>query len=363
MNSIHFRAVAILLGTFSILSLQSPAGAAGPESEKGIPVRLAADYVHAVIEAGRTTYSEAIVDRLHQNLQATENWQEDGTLLLPAQFLLSSSQISNKRGIGMRYRLMSLWPINPKNSSKTKNEERGLEEVARNPDKPFTWIVQRAGMWYYEAIYPDRAVAETCVSCHNSHPKSPKTDFKRGDVMGGLIIDLPLGKHFRKTTDIRIPPEVVTDYVFSILESDRAVYAQNIVERLGKQNIIQAREDWKETKALMLPAQFLMSTSDRMREKNLDLDFELISLWPINPSNAPGNEFERTGLEAVEIHPIRPHMGRIRVGRKHFFQAVYPDRAVTPACVTCHNAHPKSSKRDFKLHDVMGGFVITLPLN
>ena len=363
MNSFHVRTVAILLGAFSILSLQPPAGAVSPDSTTGIPVRLAADYVHAVIEAGRTTYSEAIVDRLHRSLKSTENWRRDRTLLLPAQFLLNSSQISNERGIGMRYRLMSLWPINPKNSPKTQNEKLGLEEVARNPEKPFTWIVQREDMWYYEAIYPDRAVTKTCVSCHNSHPKSPKTDFKTGDVMGGIIIDLPLGKRFSKTADIRIPPEVVTDYVFSILESDRTVYAQYIVERLGKQNVIQAREDWKEAKALMLPAQFLMSTSDRMREKNLDLDFELISLWPINPDQGPGSEFERTGLEAVAIHPIRPYMGHIRVGRKLFFQAVYPDRAVTSACVTCHNAHPNSPKRDFKLHDVMGGFVITLPLN
>ena len=363
MNSFLFRAVAILLGIFSILSLPQPAGAVSQRPAPGIPVRLAADYVHAVIEAGRTTYSKAIVDRLHQNLKATENWRQDGTLLLPAQFLLNSSKISNERGIGMRYRLMSLWPINPKNSPKSPNEKLGLEEVVRNPEKPFTWIVQKGDLWYYEAIYPDRAVTETCVSCHNSHAKSPKTDFKKGDVMGGIVIDLPLGKRFSKTADIRIPPEVVTDYIFSVLESDRTVYAQKIVERLGNQNIIQAREDWQKTNALMLPAQFLMHTSDRMREKNLDLDFELISLWPINPDHGPTGEFERTGLEAVEIHPIRPYVGYIKVGRKHFFQAVYPDRAVTQACVTCHNAHPKSPKRDFKLHDVMGGFVITLPLN
>ena len=363
MNSFHFRTVTILLSAFSILSLPQPAGASSQHPATGIPVRLAADYVHAVIEAGRTTYSKAIVDRLHQKLKATENWRQDRTLLLPAQFLLNSSKISNERGIGMRYRLMSLWPINPNNSPQTKNEKLGLEEVVRNPEKPFTWIVQREDMWYYEAIYPDRAVTETCASCHNSHAKSPKTDFKKGDVMGGIVIDLPLGKRFSKTADIRIPPEVVTDYIFSVLESDRTVYAKNIVERLGKQNIIQAREDWQTTNALMLPAQFLMHTSDRMREKNLDLDFELISLWPINPDHGPSGEFERTGLEAVAIHPIRPYIGHIQVGRKHFFQAVYPDRAVTPACVTCHNAHPKSPKRDFKLHDVMGGFVITLPLN
>ena len=139
MNSFHFRAVTILLSAFSILSLPQPAGAGSQHPATGIPVRLAADYVHAVIAAGRTTYSKAIVDRLHQNLKATENWRQDRTLLLPAQFLLKSSKISNERGIGMRYRLMSLWPINKANAPKTKMEKKGLAGVLKNPKKPFTW--------------------------------------------------------------------------------------------------------------------------------------------------------------------------------------------------------------------------------
>jgi hypothetical protein len=35
---------------------------------------------------------------------------------------------------------------------------------------------------------------------------------------------------------------------------------------------------------------------------------------------------------------------------------------VTAACVECHNAHPSSPKKDFKVGDVMGGLVISFPL-
>ncbi|MEQ1847248.1 MAG: DUF3365 domain-containing protein, partial [Nitrospira sp.] len=31
-----------------------------------------------------------------------------------------------------------------------------------------------------------------CVTCHNSHPLSPKQDFKLNDVMGGIAITIPL---------------------------------------------------------------------------------------------------------------------------------------------------------------------------
>jgi len=35
---------------------------------------------------------------------------------------------------------------------------------------------------------------------------------------------------------------------------------------------------------------------------------------------------------------------------------------VAPTCVSCHNQHPKSAKKDFELHDVRGGGVVSFPL-
>ncbi|MEE8268667.1 MAG: DUF3365 domain-containing protein, partial [Nitrospinaceae bacterium] len=47
---------------------------------------------------------------------------------------------------------------------------------------------------------------------------------------------------------------------------------------------------------------------------------------------------------------------------RQFFEAVYPDFAVSKACVSCHNSHPNSPKRDFKLNDVMGGIMLSFPV-
>lgn len=344
-----------------------PYFAANAGEMKGIPPSLAADYIHAVIEADRKIYSEIIVDRLGRaiSLEATENWREEDTLLLPAQFLMESSNISNLRGVGMKYRLLSLWPINKKNSAKTETEKTALQEVIKNPDKPFTWVVQTGGTWYFQAIYPDKAITHSCVSCHNSHPKSPKKDFKEGDVMGGIFINLPLGRREYKIGEGKylLPPEVVSDYIHSILDSDRYIYSKYIVDRLQSKNILHASEAWENENALPLPAQFLLIASRLIKQKNLGLDFRLISLWPINPQNGPANEFERVGLESVSIHPIRPYIGQTQLGNKRYFQAIYPDFAVAPSCVACHNAHPNSPKRDFKFNDVIGGIAVTLDLS
>ena len=367
MNRLIFK-IPLLVALTAVVLFHTTLVRSNPsEDPAGISARRAADFVHNVIEAGRTTYSLVIVDRLAKShsLKATEDWKRKNTLPLPAQFFMMSSRMSNQRGIGLRYRLMSLWPINPKNAPSSPTEKSGLNQVAEKPDQPFTWVVQKNGIWYYEAIYPDKAVAESCVSCHNHHPKSRKTDFKIGDVLGGIVIDLPLGRRFNKkpSDPFMFPLEVVADYVHSILESNRAVYAKHIVDRLESKRVMSAIENWEQGKTLMLPAQFLMNTSRLVREKGLGLDFQLISLWPINMKNSPANEFQQMGLETVDYHPIRPYTGRVKLGRKQFFQAIYADLAVAPACVECHNAHPNSPKRDFKLLDVIGGVVITLPIH
>ncbi len=354
----------LLINSFNVESWANPSH--DVTKQAGISPKSATDYIHSVIEAGRTIYSEVIVERLGVtiDLKASENWEQENTLPLPAQFLLLSSNTSNAKDIGMDYRLLSLWPISEKNGPKTKFEKIGLEEILKSPEKPYTKVVTIQGKPYFKAIYPDKAVTKACINCHNHHPKSPKKDFKMGDVMGGISIVLPLngnGKNIAEK-DYRIPAEVVADYIHSVLESDRQVYSKHVVNRLQEKNIVYASENWWEDNALLLPAQFLLNASDLIINKNIDLDFKLISSWPVNKHNGPANEFERKGLKNVALHPVRPYIEYREIGGRKYFQAVYPDFAVSPSCVACHNNHTNSPKRDFKLNDVMGGIVMTLPL-
>ena len=356
-----------LIGLFILFLLLFPAGseAQSPQKQKAISAHRAADYIHAVIETDRTIYSQYIVERLGEtvSLKANEKWKDENTLPLPAQFLLMSSKIVNSKNLGIKYRLMSLWPINKSNAPKSGQERAGLKKVAKNPSKPYVWSVKKNGQILFNAVYPDLAVTKSCVRCHNNHPKSPKRDFKRNDVMGGIHISFPISKTGKASSqkNLVVAPEVVADYVHAILEADRTIYATQIVNRLQKKNVIYASENWWEENTLLLPAQFLLNASDLIKNMRLGLDYKLISLWPINPHNGAANKFERIGLETVVSRPLRPYIGTLQIGNQSYFQAVYPDIAVTSACVTCHNAHPESPKHDFKLYDVIGGIVVSVP--
>jgi hypothetical protein len=161
----------------------------------GIPPATVADYLHSVIEADRTFYSIHVVERLQKGggTKAAENWRAKKNVLpLPAQFLMESSELAATTGSKVRYRLISLWPINPKNAPEGPLEKAALASLREHPEQSVTATVKRSDHTYFQAIYADRAVSKTCVGCHNGHPKSPKKDFTMHEVMGGLVIEIPM---------------------------------------------------------------------------------------------------------------------------------------------------------------------------
>ena len=92
------------------------------------------------------------------------------------------------------YKLISLWPINKQNGPKTEFEQKGLLETLRNPDRPYTEVVMHGGDSYLQAIYADRAVSQACIGCHIAHPDGPKQNFKQNDVMGAIMVSVPLSQ-------------------------------------------------------------------------------------------------------------------------------------------------------------------------
>jgi hypothetical protein len=163
----------------------------------GIAPKTVTDYIHAVIEADRTFYTIHVVERMQRQggAPAAENWRtKKKTLPLPIQFVEEASDLAATTGSKVRYRLISLWPINGQNGPDDESEKKGLEAVREHPEQTATNTVKVVNQTYFQAIYADRAVSQACVDCHNTHPHSPKKDFKLGDVMGGLVIEIPLEK-------------------------------------------------------------------------------------------------------------------------------------------------------------------------
>jgi hypothetical protein len=160
-----------------------------------------------------------------------------------------------------------------------------------------------------------------------------------------------------------ITPKKMADALHAVMESDRTVYTKLIINRLAvKEKIIKASEHWKDDKALVLPAQMFRYGAERVADKKPGFSYSLLSLWPVNKQNKPKTDVEKKGLKYIAANPGKNFYASETLGGKKYFTAVYPDIAVAPACIKCHNAHKDSPRKDFKMGEVMGGVIIRIPV-
>lgn len=178
----------------SLITLSVLLSTALPVAAEISPQRMA-DAIYAVIESDREVYTKNVVNRLQNEdevIMADEHWQDEQALPLPAQMLRMGAEGVAEKNLGVSYSLMSTWPINKQNEAVTDVEKKGMEFIIANPNTRFYSEETLGGENYFTAVYQDIAVSDACVSCHNDHQDSPRTDFKIGDVMGGVVLRIKL---------------------------------------------------------------------------------------------------------------------------------------------------------------------------
>lgn len=152
-------------------------------------------------------------------------------------------------------------------------------------------------------------------------------------------------------------PEEAVRYLLAAVKAFRTVYVEYVEEHVKKGGIV-PRENWSEdVHAIMLPFQFVKLAAVELKGALKDVDIGIVSLTPIYSSNFPQTEAEAAGLKRM--------MGESGLTVLTFadgnqFKGLAADFAIEQACADCHNAHPNSTKRDFKKGDLMGAVVVRL---
>lgn len=187
------RGVVLSIAVFTLLVYS---GCKLNSQQDTVSVQRLADSVYQVINANRQVYTRHVVHRLvqqNQRIQFNENWQEQKAMPVPAQILrMGAAQVSAGSNGDIQYSLKSLWAINKTHFPEENQEREGLIHILKNPGQNFYKKINNGSGDYFIAVYPDVAIEEACVQCHNTHKESPKTDFKKGDLMGGLIVRIKI---------------------------------------------------------------------------------------------------------------------------------------------------------------------------
>jgi hypothetical protein len=147
-----------------------------------------------MLDEVNAVYSAEVADRV-RGVPVTHDYAgRPGAIPLPATLTIELGRhISDRGKSGVQVRLYSDFPFRdrPNGSPQDDLERDALQELRANPDRPVYRFEEADGrpvLRYATA----RRMQETCVKCHNTHPNSPKKDWKEGDVPGVLEVIRPL---------------------------------------------------------------------------------------------------------------------------------------------------------------------------
>ncbi|RED37721.1 class 3 adenylate cyclase [Rhodopseudomonas thermotolerans] len=181
-----------------------------------------------------------------------------------------------------------------------------------------------------------------------------------------LLLGLPLAVWLDLTTLAEAALRRQASDLNSVIKSVRHYYAANVVGRiLAHPGQVQVIHDYETVPgAIPIPATLSLELGKVIGEQQSNITYRFVSDYPF-ANRAPHqlDVFERDALAA-----LRKDAGEniVSASAGLFSDSVRLVSPVTmaPACVACHNTHPESPKRDWKVGDVRGiqEVMITQPI-
>lgn len=154
--------------------------------------------------------------------------------------------------------------------------------------------------------------------------------------------------------------ELQADEISTLATGIRSYYADNVVSRLqqaGGKAVFS--ENYRDIHGgIPIPATLSIELGALFDSAHSDgrIDYAFLSDYPFAKRDVPPlDSFEKKAIKSLREDPSQLRI--VSLERPLFANASY--RLATPvfmrqACVTCHNQHPDSPKRDWKVGDVRG---------
>lgn len=149
-----------------------------------------------------------------------------------------------------------------------------------------------------------------------------------------------------------------------MLEVVNDFYSSEVVKRAGRHGVEATADYATREGAIPLPATLLTTLLERICGQESGMRGRHFSEYPFRTRHdgGPVDDFEREALQRLTEDPTRPFYQFVDDYQGGPALRHATARVMKESCVNCHNTHPDSTKRDWKVGDVRGVLEIIRPL-
>jgi adenylate cyclase len=152
-----------------------------------------AEEIRRIINDISDYFGREIVAKLHRQLDAAEARSRD--MPMPPMMSPELGRVISSRDGTMKYRFVSDLPFSSRAPHQLDSFEK--DALATLRQNPTAQVIRLSGSIFDRSVRLAAPIVmtATCVNCHNTHPASPKRDWKVGDVRGiqAIAIRQPIG--------------------------------------------------------------------------------------------------------------------------------------------------------------------------
>ncbi|WP_409478329.1 methyl-accepting chemotaxis protein [Pseudobdellovibrio sp. HCB154] len=144
----------------------------------------------------------------------------------------------------------------------------------------------------------------------------------------------------------------------------RAYYTENVVKKIKEQTTLQVGVQHKDDpNTVPLPATMIHDLSQKFADAKSGMKLKLYSDFPFpNRKDRVLDQFSKDALEYFKKNPDKVFSRVDLKSEAEIVRVAVADKMVAQSCVQCHNSHPQSPFKDWKIGDVRGVLEVEVPI-
>ncbi len=150
-----------------------------------------------------------------------------------------------------------------------------------------------------------------------------------------------------------------------ILSEFRSIYSSEVIARLQPLNINVSHDYYRHPHAIPLPATMTMRLGNFITRTMNEGPIRIYSHYPFpwrHEEGGPQDEFEQNALNHINANPDSSYYQIEKIDGNSFVRYALAD-IMKSQCLDCHNTHPQSPKKDWKVGDVGGVITVSRSLS